>query len=75
MVATKLSVSMDHNLAKQVRREARAAKLKTSTWIAEVIREHLRQNEAKALLQELDAEQGPVLEELVADVRRQWSAD
>jgi hypothetical protein len=75
VVGTKRSVSMDRNLAKQVRREARLARLKTSTWITEVIREHLRQNEARSLLEELDTEHGPVPKALSDEVRRQWPAD
>jgi hypothetical protein len=72
---TKLSVSIDQQLAKQVRREARESKLKMSTWITEVIREHLRQKEAKQLLQELDREHGSVPETLSNEVRRQWPED
>ncbi|MBI4817325.1 MAG: hypothetical protein HY791_13765 [Deltaproteobacteria bacterium] len=71
----KLSVSMDTDLAKRVMREARGSKLKTSTWIADVIREHFRQQEAKKLLDELDAKQGPVDRKLREGVRRQWPVD
>jgi hypothetical protein len=75
MAGTKLSVSIDEKLAKQVRREAHAARLKMSTWITQVIREHLRQKDAKILLDDLDAEHGPVTKELRDKVRRQWPED
>ena len=75
MAGTKLSVSMDGHLAKQVRKEARAERLKVSTWITEVIREHLRQKEAKHLLEDLDAQHGPVPRNLSDAVRRQWPED
>jgi hypothetical protein len=75
MAGTKLSISMERPLATEVRRQARAAKRKVSTWITDVIREHLRQQEAAALLEDLDAEHGPVPKQLRDEVRRQWPED
>ncbi|MBA3393140.1 MAG: hypothetical protein H0T89_10870 [Deltaproteobacteria bacterium] len=75
MAGTKLSVSMDRQLAKQIRREARASRLKMSSWITEVLREHLRQKEAKNLLADLDTELGAVLDEHAAKVKKQWPED
>jgi hypothetical protein len=72
---TKLSVSIDQQRATPVRRVARESQLKMSSWITEVIREHLRQKEAKQLLQELDREHGSVPETLSNEVRRQWPED
>jgi metal-responsive CopG/Arc/MetJ family transcriptional regulator len=72
MAGTKISVSLDQPLAKEIRREARTAHRKVSTWIADVVREHLRQKEAKAILDDAVAARGPVPKELRDEVRRQW---
>jgi hypothetical protein len=73
MPAHKFAISFDEELAKNV---ARAAEEDTggnvSAWLAEAARERLRKVEAWKLLKELEAEHGPISEEELAEVRRQW---
>jgi hypothetical protein len=72
MGSTKISVSLDEPLAKEIRRDARASRRKVSTWLADAAREYLRQKHARKLLEELDAEQGPVAQDVLDEVDRQW---
>ena len=75
MSSTKISVSLDRPLAKEIRRDARASKRKVSTWLAEAAREYLRQKQARKLLEEMNAEHGPVPQEILDQVDRQWPRD
>jgi metal-responsive CopG/Arc/MetJ family transcriptional regulator len=75
MSSTKISVSLDEPLAKEIRRDARASKRKVSTWLAEAAREYLRQKHARKLLEELNAEHGQVPANILDEVDRQWPKD
>ena len=46
-----------------------------SAWLADAAYAQLRYEEAQRVLDELIAEQGPVSEAAVAQVRRQWPED
>lgn len=72
MAVTKISISLEPLLAKEIRREARLGHRKVSTWVAEVIREHLRQRHAAAALETFEADHGPITDEELTEARKQW---
>jgi hypothetical protein len=73
VLSSKLAISFETPLADEVRR---AAELETegnvSAWLAEAARDRLRQMHAQALLDEYLAATGPIPQDIVDEVRRQW---
>jgi hypothetical protein len=73
MASKKLAISLDDELAKDVRRAAKAeARGNISAWLAEAARLRLRQVAAKAALRAYEAEAGAITAEERREVRRQW---
>jgi Arc/MetJ-type ribon-helix-helix transcriptional regulator len=66
----KVSVSMPEELADAVR--ARTGTGGFSRYVSDAVQEHVRQDLLDDLAAELEAEYGPIPEELVEQARRQW---
>ena len=66
----KVSVSMPEELADAVR--ARTGAGGFSRYVSDAVQEHVRQDLLDDLAAELEAEYGPIPEELVEQARRQW---
>ena len=76
MSAKQLAISMDEELVSRVRVAAeRSTEGNISAWLAEAASAQLRYEAARQVLEELIAEQGPVSEGVLAQVRRQWPED
>ena len=77
LVATKqLAISMEEDLVARVRKAAKRSRGgNVSAWLAEAAAAQLRHEEAREILEELIAEQGPVSDGVLAKVRRQWPED
>jgi hypothetical protein len=63
MPVERLSLSFDAELAQAVRRDAEAAGVPISTWLAEAAERQLRRNGWKALFAEWQAEHGAITDE------------
>jgi metal-responsive CopG/Arc/MetJ family transcriptional regulator len=70
MAVRKWSVSIDEALAAQVERHVGDRGL--SRFIARAVEHELERDRLTAYLDELDAEYGPVPEELIAEFDRLW---
>jgi hypothetical protein len=76
MPSKQLAISMDEDLASRVKEAAeRSRDGNVSAWLAEAASAQLRYEAAGRVLEELIAEQGPVSEAAIAEVRRQWPED
>ena len=76
MAAKQLAITMDEDLASRVKIAAeRSREGNVSAWLADAASAQLRYEEARRVLDELLAEQGPVSDEVAAEVRRQWPED
>jgi hypothetical protein len=76
MAAKQLAITMDEELVSRVKKAAeRSSEGNVSAWLADAASAQLRYEEARRVLDELVAEQGPVPESAIAEVRRQWSED
>ena len=76
MAAKQLAISMDEELVSRVKKAAeRSREGNVSAWLADAAGAQLRYEEARRVLETLVAEQGPVSEAAVAEVRRQWPED
>ena len=70
-----MSFSLDKPLAREIRRSARASKRKVSAWLADAARQYLRQKQAEKLLEDYEAEHGPVPQATLDELDRQWPKD
>jgi hypothetical protein len=76
MAAKQLAISMDPKLVSRVKKAAkRSREGNVSAWLADAASAQLRYEEAQRLLDEMIAEQGPVSEAALKQVRRQWPED
>jgi predicted nucleic acid-binding Zn ribbon protein len=76
MPAKQLAITMDEELVSRVKKAAeRSRDGNVSAWLSDAASAQLRYEEARRVLDELVAEQGPVSEAAVAEVRRQWPED
>lgn len=76
MPSKQLAITMDEELAARVKRAADHCRDgNVSAWLADAAAAQLRHEEARRVLGELLAEQGPVPESAAAEVRRQWPED
>ena len=76
MPAKQLAITMEDELVARVKKAAeRTRGGNVSAWLADAASAQLRYEEARRVLDELLAEQGPVSEAAVAEVRRQWPED
>jgi hypothetical protein len=72
----KLAISFDGRLASEVQRAAQKDSAgNVSAWLAEAARDRLRLLGGRQLLKEYEAEHGPVSEEQIAEVEREWPRD
>jgi hypothetical protein len=69
---TKLTISLPEDLAEDIRAEAAAEGTTVSAWFAEQARRSLLLAEAKAALQDYEAEHGAITEAEREEVRR-WA--
>jgi hypothetical protein len=73
MPARKLAISLDDQLAREVRRAAKAeSRGNISAWLADAARLRLRQIAAKAALRAYEDEAGEITDDELRQVRRQW---
>jgi hypothetical protein len=73
---TKLAVSFEGGLAAQVQRAARHhTGGNVSAWLAEAARKRLRLEAGRQLLKEYEAENGPITDDQIAEVERDWPRD
>jgi hypothetical protein len=70
MASEKVSLSLDASLVKQAREVAGPRSL--SAFVNDALRIKLQHVRMRRLLDEMDAEFGPVAEETAEEVRRQW---
>jgi hypothetical protein len=73
MPAKKLAISLDNQLAKDVRRAAKMqAHGNISAWLADAARLRLRQVAAKEALRAYEAEAGEITADELRQARRLW---
>ena len=70
MAVAKVSLSIDEDILAEIRRRVGAREL--SSYVNDTLRWHLQRQRIRELLAEMDAESGPVPEELLAQARREW---
>jgi hypothetical protein len=76
MAVKQLAISMDPKLVSRVRKAAkRSREGNVSAWLADAATAQLRHEEARLLLDQMVAEQGPVSQAAISRVRRQWRED
>ena len=75
MAVEKMSISMDAELAEEVRRSAAAEGQTVSAWIAGVLAKKTRREGLRALLEEYQAEHGAFTEEELAKASRDMGYD
>jgi hypothetical protein len=74
--ATKLAIVFERDLAVQVQRAARQqAAGNVSAWLAEAARNRLRLEAGRQLLREYEAENGPITNDQIAEVEREWPSN
>lgn len=72
----KLAVSFDGRLASEIRRAAQKESAgNVSAWLAEAARDRLRLVGGRRLLKQYEAEHGPITEQQIAEVERDWPRD
>jgi Arc/MetJ family transcription regulator len=72
MATAKVSMSLDTDLLAETRE--RAGERGVSAYVNEAVRRQLRRDALSDLLTEMRAEQGPVPEEMMEEVRSRWPA-
>jgi len=73
MAASKVSLSLDEQVLTEAR--ARAGRGALSSYVNEAVRRQLQHDRLGELLAEMDAEAGPVPEELIMEARQVWLVD
>lgn len=71
MKTTKISVTLDTELLQQVRAYARG---NLSRYVNEALRDKVRNEHARKLIEEYEAEHGPIPEELLAEAEAEFRA-
>lgn len=72
MAVKKITISLDAELADEIRRDAEASSSTVSAWIAEAAEEELRHRRAVEALRAYEAECGPIPESHIQAVEEQW---
>jgi hypothetical protein len=76
MAAKQLAITMDEDLAARVKKASeRSRDGNVSAWLSDAANAQLRYEEARRVLEDLVAEQGPASDAAIAEVRRQWPED
>jgi hypothetical protein len=76
MAVKQLAISMDPKLVSRVRKAAkRSREGNVSAWLADAASAQLRHEEARLLLDKMVAEEGPISQTAIKQVRRQWRED
>jgi Arc/MetJ family transcription regulator len=73
VTASKVSVSLDANVLAEARR--RAGRRQLSSYVNEALRRRLQHDRLAELLAEMEAESGPVPDDVLAEARQMWSGD
>jgi Arc/MetJ family transcription regulator len=73
MAVSKVSLSLDEEVLAEARE--RAGRRELSSYVNDALRRRLQQDRLGDLLAEMDAESGPVPEELLAKARQVWHGD
>ena len=72
MAVEKLSLSFEPELAQQTRKAAEAAGRSLSAFVAEAVEYRLKLDAARSLLEDWEAEHGPISDKELAGVRSRW---
>jgi hypothetical protein len=76
MAAKQLAITMDEELVARVKKASERSRAgNVSAWLSDAANAQLRYEEARRVLEELVAEQGPASDSAIAEVRRQWPED
>ena len=70
MAVSKVSLSLDEQVLAEAR--TRAGRGELSSYVNEAVRRQLQHDRLGELLAEMDAESGPVPEELMMEARKVW---
>lgn len=70
MATEKVSLTLDRDLVRQAR--ARGGRRGLSSFVDSALRLQLQHERLRALLEEMDAEHGPIAEDILEEVRREW---
>ena len=70
---SKVSLSMDEDVLAQARE--RAGRRELSSYVNEAVRRQLQHDRLADLLAEMEAESGPVPEDVLAEARQVWRSD
>jgi hypothetical protein len=74
MTVKRLAISMDPELADEIRARADAEGISVSAWLADAARREIRHRGLGELLAREEAERGPVTTQERQDVERLWLA-
>ncbi|MBW3643353.1 MAG: type II toxin-antitoxin system VapB family antitoxin [Actinobacteria bacterium] len=70
MAVSKVSLSIDEDVLAEAR--ARSGRRELSSYVNEALRRQLQRDRLAELLAEMDAESGPVPDEVMEEARRLW---
>lgn len=70
MAVSKVSLSIDEDVLAEAR--ARAGRRELSSYVNDALRRQLQRDRLAELLAEMDAESGPVPDEVMEKARRPW---
>lgn len=70
MAVSKVSLSIDQDVLAEAR--ARAGRRELSSYVNEALRHQLQRDRLAELLAEMDAESGPIPDEVMEEARRLW---
>lgn len=70
MAVGKVSLSIDEDLLAEAR--ARAGRRELSSYVNQALRRQLQRDRLTELLEEMEAESGPIPDELMEEARRLW---
>lgn len=70
MATEKVSLTLDERLLAEAR--SRSGERGLSTFVNDALRRELQRDRLTGLLARMDAEEGPVPEEMVEEARQQW---
>ncbi len=74
MTVKRLAISLDPELADEIRARADAEGISVSAWLADAAQREIRHRGLGELLAREEAERGPVTEQERQDVERLWLA-
>jgi hypothetical protein len=74
MTVQKLSLSLEDRLADEARHAADSSGKTLSAFVAEALRLRLKLDQARTILQDYEAEYGPISEQALSKARAKWPA-